>query len=107
MKIVVINSKDYARITNSFIYLAKIREPMKRHELIGAFLAENESTIESERSDLDQQSKAENVLPFLIGKEGILFISEENIYVHPNYDGKLIKPSILLLIKETLFTFPF
>lgn len=83
---VVISSRDYVRITNSFVYLVKTREPMHRHELIDAFLAENESAIESERAYLDEQSKAENVLSFLIGKEGVLFVSDEKIYIHPNYD---------------------
>lgn len=83
---VMINRNDYIRITNSFIYLIKTREPMERHELIEAFISENESSIESERALVEEQSKAENVLSFLIGKEGILFVSEGRIHIHPSYD---------------------
>ncbi|AFN83011.1 DNA replication licensing factor Mcm6 [Encephalitozoon romaleae SJ-2008] len=82
----MINSKDYIRITNSFIYLIKTREPMERHELVEAYLSERESSIESEKALIEEQSKAENVLSFLIGKEGVLFITDGKIHIHPNYD---------------------
>ncbi|ADM11528.2 DNA replication licensing factor Mcm6 [Encephalitozoon intestinalis ATCC 50506] len=82
----MINSKDYIRITNSFIYLIKTRDPMERHELVEAFLSESESCIESEKALIEEQKKAENVLSFLIGKEGVLFISDGKIHIHPSYD---------------------
>ncbi|KMV66134.1 minichromosome maintenance protein [Encephalitozoon cuniculi EcunIII-L] len=82
----MVSSKDYVRITNSFIYLIKTREPMERRELVEALLSESESSIESERALVDEQNKAENVLSFLIGREGVLFISDGKIHIHPSYD---------------------
>ncbi|KAM0672416.1 MCM DNA helicase complex subunit mcm6 [Ordospora colligata] len=82
----VVNHKDYVRITSSLIYLIKTRDPMERHELLESFMAESEPYIESERAFLDEHVKAENVLSFLIAKEGVLFVCDGKIHVHPNYD---------------------
>ncbi|KAF7684496.1 DNA replication licensing factor MCM6 [Astathelohania contejeani] len=81
-----ISSKDYLRITNSFVYILKNNENMKKEDLILAYLEENESLIMSESGLEEEKKKAEDVLTFLIVKEGILFENEGMVFIHPNYE---------------------
>lgn len=82
-----INSRDLIRITNQMIYLIKNKEPMIKDELISCYLEQIEDTLETEAGFYEEKDLAEKVLDYLILHEGIIFISENFVYIHPNYDA--------------------
>jgi DNA replication licensing factor MCM6 len=81
-----IPSKDYLRITNSFVYLLKTKENLTRDDLVVAYLEENEEFIKTEKEFNEERKKANDVLTFLISNEGVFFESNGVLFIHPNYD---------------------
>ncbi|KAF9761895.1 DNA replication licensing factor MCM6 [Nosema granulosis] len=83
---VIINNKDIVRITNSLVYLIKTHEPMTKEALVECYLEQIESTIETEQGFYAEKDNSERVIDYLLLHEGVLFVSEDLIYIHPNYD---------------------
>jgi DNA replication licensing factor MCM6 len=82
----VINNKDIIRITNSLVYLIKTHDPMSKENLIECYLEQIEGTIETEEGFFAERDMAERVIEYLILHEGVLFLSDDLVYIHPNYD---------------------
>ncbi|EOB13905.1 DNA replication licensing factor MCM6, partial [Nosema bombycis CQ1] len=82
----VINNKDIIRITNSLVYLIKTHDPMSKENLIECYLEQVEGTIETEEGFFAERDMAERVIEYLILHEGVLFLSDDLVYIHPNYD---------------------
>lgn len=83
----VINNKDVENILNIFVYILKTKEKLTKEDLIVYYISSIEEKILSEEMLNEEQKKAEDVLDWLINKEGILYQNEGYIFVHPNYDA--------------------
>lgn len=83
---VQMKSKDYEQITGSLVYILKTREGMTKEKLVEAYLEENEQKIESEDQYFIEKKNVENTLFYLIHTEGVLYESDDVVFIHPNYD---------------------
>lgn len=83
---VTINSKDLLRTTSQLVYLIKTREGLNKEELVSCYLEQIEETLETEEQFYGEKSLVERVIDYLVSQEGVLFISDNIIYIHPDYD---------------------
>ena len=80
-----VSNKDYVKIVNGLIYLLKSKE-YSRDELVTAYLKLVEDQIESVSSLETEKKKTEEIIKFLVVKEGILFEEDGYLKIHESYD---------------------
>lgn len=83
----VLNNKDVESILNTFVYILKTKERLTKEDLVIYYIGSVEDKIMSEEMLGEEQKRAENVLEWLINKEGVFYENEGYVYVHPNYDA--------------------
>lgn len=81
-----INSKDLLRTTSQLVYLIKTREGLNKEELVSCYLEQIEETLETEEQFYGEKNLVERVIDYLVSQEGVLFVSDNIIYIHPDYD---------------------
>ncbi|ELQ75708.1 DNA replication licensing factor, MCM6 component [Trachipleistophora hominis] len=87
IKDTIVNSKDVESILNTFVYILKTKERLTREDLVMYYISSVEDKIMSEEMLEEEHRQAENVLEWLINKEGVFYENEGYVYVHPNYDA--------------------
>ncbi|KAM0687122.1 MCM DNA helicase complex subunit mcm6 [Conglomerata obtusa] len=81
-----LEKKEYERIMSSFIYLIKTKEEMDSEELINEYLELREEFIGSTDLFFKEKNTAGYVLDHLLHKEGVFYLLEGKIQIHPDYD---------------------
>lgn len=80
------DSKDSLRIAIQLVYLIGTREGPMKDDLVSCYLEQIEESLETEEQFYNEKSLVEGVIDFLVAQEGVLFITENNIYIQPDCD---------------------
>lgn len=90
-KDIKINNKNIKRnkvekILNNFIFVLKTNERLSKDDLVLYYIESIINMINNENELNEERRDAEEVLEYLISKEGVLYENEGYVYVHPDYD---------------------
>ncbi|TBU05907.1 DNA replication licensing factor Mcm6 [Hamiltosporidium magnivora] len=81
-----VKDSDYMRVVSVLVGILKMREGCKKEELVELYLEEIENCIGDEGGFYREKSVVEEVICYLVEKEGVLYEEGGIIFIHPNYD---------------------